>query len=668
MPSVCTNSERGATKAARPPSGPVAPLTPSRGRSLIKRRPPARSGLRFPRASSGVAAALFCVALIASQHGYAQCTSGYPYSNGVIANGVTITYGSVTAGYDNAVVAQNSAIVTTNGAVSGGGGICAETNAMVKANGTATGAYLPALNAMTGATIVANGNLTAGSGGGLSASGGAKIILNGIALGNTQGGMAMIADDATIMANGVTIYWPNGYGGSLAEASNGGLIQFTPNSSITIPSGGFSAAVLLANGQDSRITADGLDLSFANNGITAVGAQNGANVQLTDSTIEATAGTGGGNIGLSSTGMGSTITATNVVISLGAGGDDVGVSAASGGQVTLTGGSVTVPGVGGAEVGLQATGAGSMITATDMAVSVTGGGGDAGVKATNGAGIAMTNGSVSVVNGPGGLLQSGGSVTMTGAYITASGTGGFGFLFNGGGASTLNYSNGTIAASSASFSVQGSTADIGLTNATAIANNNTLLETTSTGNTVFNAHASTLQGLITTQTSSTSTVNLTQATVWTMTGNSNATSFTNDASQIIYTPPTGDPTQLSSYKTLTAVNYTGMGGGIVLNTYLGDDSSPSDRLIIDGGAATGATTLMIHNTTGPGAETVANGILVVQATDGATTTPGAFTLANGELRAGAFDYDLFRGGVSGSPNDWFLRSDFVVRALRSCRR
>ena len=168
--------------------------------------------------------------------------------------------------------------------------------------------------------------------------------------------------------------------------------------------------------------------------------------------------------------------------------------------------------------------------------------------------------------------------------MTASGNGGFGFLFNdGGGASTLKYSNGTIAASGASFSVQGSTADIGLTNATAIANNNTLLETTSTGNTMFNAQASTLQGVITTQTGGTSTVNLTQGTVWTMTGNSNATSLTNDASQIIYTPPTGDPTQLSSYKTLTAVNYTGVGGEMVLNTFLGDDSSPSDRLIIDGG-------------------------------------------------------------------------------------
>src|SRR5580693_2918198 len=59
-------------------------------------------------------------------------------------------------------------------------------------------------------------------------------------------------------------------------------------------------------------------------------------------------------------------------------------------------------------------------------------------------------------------------------------------------------------------------------------------------------------------------------------------------------------------------------------------------------------------------KTTGNGILVVSAINGATTAPGAFMLSSGELRAGAFDYSLFRGGVSGSPNDWFLRSDFVV--------
>ena len=112
---------------------------------------------------------------------------------------------------------------------------------------------------------------------------------------------------------------------------------------------------------------------------------------------------------------------------------------------------------------------------------------------------------------------------------------------------------------------------------------------------------------------------------------------------------------------LTASNYVGNGGNLVLNTFLGADNSPSDRLVINGGTATGTTTLTIYNTTGPGEPTIANGIPVVNAINGATTAPGAFTLAPGELRAGVFDYRLFQGGITGSdPNSWFLRSTFLV--------
>ena len=112
---------------------------------------------------------------------------------------------------------------------------------------------------------------------------------------------------------------------------------------------------------------------------------------------------------------------------------------------------------------------------------------------------------------------------------------------------------------------------------------------------------------------------------------------------------------------LTTNGYIGIGGTIAMNTFLGADGSRSDRLVINGGSAIGNSFLRITNAGGPGAETVANGIQVVQAINGGTTAPGAFTLAGGELRAGAFDYRLFRGGLSGSnPEDWFLRSSFIV--------
>ena len=107
-------------------------------------------------------------------------------------------------------------------------------------------------------------------------------------------------------------------------------------------------------------------------------------------------------------------------------------------------------------------------------------------------------------------------------------------------------------------------------------------------------------------------------------------------------------------------NYTGVGGTMAINTVLGGDNSPSDRLVISGGTASGNTIVHVTNVGGVGAETTqrhSGG----ERDSGATTAPGAFALPAGELRAGAFDYDLLRGGVSGaSPNDWFLRSDFVT--------
>ncbi|MFD2679007.1 autotransporter outer membrane beta-barrel domain-containing protein [Camelimonas lactis] len=108
--------------------------------------------------------------------------------------------------------------------------------------------------------------------------------------------------------------------------------------------------------------------------------------------------------------------------------------------------------------------------------------------------------------------------------------------------------------------------------------------------------------------------------------------------------------------TLTVGSYTGVGGVIALNTYLGSDGSPSDRLIINGGAGTGSTTLAITNVGGPGAATPGNGILVVSAINGAATAANAFSAGN--LVAGPYEYTLYRGSRDASdPESWYLRSE-----------
>jgi outer membrane autotransporter protein len=476
--------------------------------------------------------------------------------------------------------------------------------------------------------------------------------------GGSTGGLAETNGTITF-SSGSSI---NGNWAIAASAQSGGQIIFRTGAAINTPFGGGGTA-LLANGANSQISATGLSVSLNGaGGNVAAKATNGGTINLISGNSIGYAAGGGGNTGLWATGAGSQILLTGTTLSMpGGGGGDIGAKAETGSKVSLTGGSVTVSGNGGGETGLLATGTGSTITANNVVVSVSGGGGNAGVSSANGAGIMTTGGSVSDVNGAGGRLQNGGSVTMAGTNVTASGNGGIGFLFNNGGAAnTLQYSNATIMASEASFLVQGATANINLSNTIATANNNTLLDTNSSGNTTFNAQGATLQGVISTQGGSMSTVNLTQNTIWMMTGSSTATTVINDNSHIIYTAPTGDPTQLSSYKTLTAGNYVGANGTIGLNTFLGPDGSPSDRLIINGGSATGNSILHITNAGGPGAETVANGIAVVQVINNGTTVPGAFALA-GEVRGGAFDYFLFRGGLGGSsPNDWFLRSTFVV--------
>ena len=103
-------------------------------------------------------------------------------------------------------------------------------------------------------------------------------------------------------------------------------------------------------------------------------------------------------------------------------------------------------------------------------------------------------------------------------------------------------------------------------------------------------------------------------------------------------------------------NYLGTGGQLALQTVLGADNSASDKLVVSQGPLKGTTAISITNLGGTGALTVQDGIEVVQATQGATSSAGAFSLA-GPVSAGAFDYHLFRGGVTaGTEQNYYLRS------------
>lgn len=122
----------------------------------------------------------------------------------------------------------------------------------------------------------------------------------------------------------------------------------------------------------------------------------------------------------------------------------------------------------------------------------------------------------------------------------------------------------------------------------------------------------------------------------------------------------------STSDTLTVQgNYAGSGGQLRVQSMLGDDSSPSDKLVVKDGTLTGTTSISVSNVDGGGAPTQQNGIMLVDAQGTATSNNGAFSL-NTRVEAGAFQYALYKGGITpGSENSWYLRSSVVAAPLVS---
>jgi len=102
--------------------------------------------------------------------------------------------------------------------------------------------------------------------------------------------------------------------------------------------------------------------------------------------------------------------------------------------------------------------------------------------------------------------------------------------------------------------------------------------------------------------------------------------------------------------------YFGENGVLLMNTEIAGDDAPSDRLTVSGSTIGGFTTLRLSNIDGLGAPTRKNGILLVNAIEGATSRVGSFGLS-GPIEVGPYAYYLFKGGVTaGSEESWFLRN------------
>lgn len=112
---------------------------------------------------------------------------------------------------------------------------------------------------------------------------------------------------------------------------------------------------------------------------------------------------------------------------------------------------------------------------------------------------------------------------------------------------------------------------------------------------------------------------------------------------------TSDGTGTTGNQLVVNGNYIGDNGLLHFNTALGDDSSATDSMIVNGNTS-GTTNVSVDNAGGLGAKTL-NGIELIQVNG---QSDGNF-VQSGRIVAGAYDYSLKRGAGLNATN-WYLTS------------
>ncbi|WP_145560111.1 autotransporter outer membrane beta-barrel domain-containing protein [Yersinia bercovieri] len=112
---------------------------------------------------------------------------------------------------------------------------------------------------------------------------------------------------------------------------------------------------------------------------------------------------------------------------------------------------------------------------------------------------------------------------------------------------------------------------------------------------------------------------------------------------------TSDGTGTTGNQLVVNGNYIGNNGLLHFNTALGDDSSATDSMIVNGNTS-GTTNVSVDNAGGLGAKTL-NGIELIQVNG---QSDGDF-VQSGRIVAGAYDYSLKRGAGLNATN-WYLTS------------
>ncbi|MDH6170805.1 type V secretory pathway adhesin AidA [Variovorax boronicumulans] len=503
---------------------------------------------------------------------------------------------------------------------------------------------------------------------GLRAANGATVNVNGplsMTLSNGSSNYGIYAESANtrVVLNG-SVGVAIGAGGAFAPG-----IRATTGATIEA-----NGAVAVTTGGDMRSD--------------AITSDNGSTVRLNGRLNLGVTGTQAATLKISST---ATITYAGVADLRNAGLNGSGIRAVTGGVATATASSTTSiqsSGING--IGISVRDAGSQVNLAGPAnIRVTGAtqaNTPAGTQESYAAGLLVTGGgalnatsSLAIATTDASsygaaLLADSPSISATGTGSIAAAGSALGF-FTGAGQSA-SFGGFSIASASGDLvrvdAATGATLTLKNSSATASSTGN-LLHAVNGSSLAFAADNSTLTGNVVTDATSTVSMRLLNGSAltgsidpvalaidgtshWTMTGNSSLSSLAL-AGRIDFQPPgSGFVPQ-----TLTVNgNWVGQGGVVALRTALGDSASSTDRIVIDGGAVSGSTTLQVRNAGGLGALTTGDGIMLVSAINGATTTAqttkSGFSLAGGHVDAGAYEYRLYSANASGDGENWYLRS------------
>ncbi|MBI1649266.1 hypothetical protein [Hyphomicrobium sulfonivorans] len=433
---------------------------------------------------------------------------------------------------------------------------------------------------------------------------GGTIVTTGPVTATTSGAYAYGAYAAsggsiTIDQAGSTISASHDDGSAVVATGTGSRIELRNGIGITAVNGApFSSGYGFPATNSAYISADGC--SVTNTRSDGARAAGNSIIELSNGAI--TIENGSGNIGLGGDGQ---INANAVVVNV-SGPGAYGVSAD--GIVNLTNGTqIITTGVGfgvttfGGQINVDAstirTAAGTgvysqfsgQVTLANESQVITTGANTYGIDTYDRNTIEILSGSSVTTTGANSAIARLGertTIAVVDSALQASGAGSAGIVTDGSILTEFSMTNSTLqTASGPALSVTPGALNATVNNST-ITSGTELLNVGPTGVLNIDATNSTVTGVATTASGGTAELNLVGSSVWNITGNSSLTHLATQIGSVAqFTPP---PSAAGPYKTLTVTNYFGLRGTVGINTHLGSDGSPSDRMIIDGGAGIGS--------------------------------------------------------------------------------